>query len=99
VCRNTMPSAQPVETMPARPTTTPWRPAPGQISPLMASLVADAVAAHAAMSPVDRALHDADRRRSFGRGMGTDPGPNVLAEEVRRLRALVTQLGGDPHVK
>lgn len=50
-----------------------------------------AVKAYEALSPVDRALHDADQRRSFVRGQsGRDPGPDVLAEEVRRLRALLT---------
>jgi hypothetical protein len=62
-------------------------------------LITRALAAVEAMSPVDRALHDADQRRSFVRGMGKDPGPDVLAEEVRRLRALVVQLGGDPHAE
>lgn len=50
----------------------------------------EAVRAYEAMSPIDRALHDADQRRSFVRGQcGRDPGPNVLAEEVRRLRTLL----------
>lgn len=54
------------------------------IGPLMKK----AVAAFEAMSPVDKALHLADQRRSFVRGqIGRDPGPSVLAEEVRRLRA------------
>lgn len=42
------------------------------------------------LSPVDRALHDDDQRRSWVRGeSGTDPGEHVLAAEVRRLRALL----------
>jgi hypothetical protein len=66
----------------------------------LSALMARALAAVAAMSPVDRALLDSDQRLSFIRGMiGRDPGPDVLAEEVRRLRALVVQLGGDPHAK
>ncbi len=41
-----------------------------------------------ALSPVDQALHRDEQRRSWARGMcGRDPGPSVLAEEVRRLRA------------
>lgn len=45
------------------------------------------VAAYKAMSQLDKALHDAEQRRSFVRGQsGRDPGPDVLAEEVRALR-------------
>lgn len=47
-----------------------------------------------ALSPVEKALHDAERRRSFVRGqLGHDPGPDVLAEEVKRLRALLAEAG------
>lgn len=58
-------------------------------------LLKAAVAQYAAMSPVDKALHDDEQRRSFVRGQGgTDPGPGVLAEEVRRLRARLTAAEG-----
>lgn len=44
-------------------------------------------AALAAMSPVDRALHDSEQRRSWVRGMTCrEPPRDVLADEVRRLR-------------
>ena len=44
-------------------------------------------------APVDRALMIADQRRSFVRGeTGRDPG-DILADEVRRLRALLA--GGE----
>lgn len=47
-----------------------------------------AVAVYDALSPVDKALHDAEQRRSFVRGQtGREPAPDVLADEVRRLRA------------
>lgn len=50
-------------------------------------LIERARAAYDAMSPVDQALHDDEQRRSFVRGQcGHDPGPSILAEEVRRLR-------------
>ena len=52
------------------------------------ALLAAAVAARDAMSPVDRALHDAEQQRSWVRGeTGRDPGPNPLMEEIQRLRA------------
>lgn len=52
------------------------------------AIVAANKAALAAMSPVDRALHDSDQRRSWVRGMtGREPPRDVLADEVRRLRA------------
>jgi hypothetical protein len=45
-----------------------------------------AVARYEALSPVDKALHDSDQRRSWVRGeTGRDPG-DVLADEVKRLR-------------
>lgn len=44
--------------------------------------------AYEKLSPVDKALHDSDQRRSYVEGeTGRDPG-DVLADEVRRLRAL-----------
>lgn len=56
-------------------------------------LLREAVARYNAMSPVDKALLHSDQRRSFVRGqIGRDPGPDVLAEEVRRLRAENTAL-------
>lgn len=56
----------------------------------LAALVQRARAAYDAMSPVDRAMHDAEQRRSFIRGQcGRDPGPDVLVEEIKRLRALL----------
>ncbi|MBS7812300.1 hypothetical protein [Roseococcus pinisoli] len=49
------------------------------------------------LSPVDQALHRAEQRRSMIRGLaGQDPGPGILVEEVKRLRALVVSLGGTP---
>lgn len=43
-----------------------------------------------ALSPVDKAIHDAAQKRSFIRAQtGLDPGPDVLAEEVQRLRVLL----------
>lgn len=49
-------------------------------------LVAANKAALDAMSPVDRALHDSEQRRSWIRGMtGREPPRDVLADEVRRL--------------
>jgi hypothetical protein len=49
--------------------------------------VAEAVARYESLSPVDKALHDSEQRRSWVRGeTGRDPG-DVLADEVRRLRA------------
>lgn len=52
----------------------------------------DAVQAYAALGPVDKALHDAEQRRSFVRGqIGRDPGPDVLAAEVVRLLALLAE--------
>lgn len=54
------------------------------------------VEAYKAMPPVEQALHDAAQRRSFVRGQcGADPGPDVLAEEVLRLRALLADQGKD----
>lgn len=51
------------------------------------AIVAANKAALAAMSPVDRALHDSDQRRSWVRGMTCrEPPRDVLADEVRRLR-------------
>jgi hypothetical protein len=59
----------------------------------LADRLKDAVDAYNSLSPVDRALHDADQRRSFVRGQcGRDPGPDVLADEVRRLRAQMQQM-------
>lgn len=63
----------------------------------IASLLVRARMAYAAMSPVDRALHDTGQRRSLVRSMGHDPGPDVLADEVRRLRKLVIEMGGNPY--
>ncbi len=58
----------------------------------LAALIKKARASYDAMAPVERALHDADQRRSFVRGQsGRDPGPDVLAEEVRRLRGAVAE--------
>jgi hypothetical protein len=52
--------------------------------------VAEAVARYESLSPVDKALHDSEQRRSWVRGeTGRDPG-DVLADEVRRLRDLLT---------
>lgn len=49
--------------------------------------IAASKAALDAMSPVARALHDSDQRRSWVRGMtGREPPRDVLADEVRRLR-------------
>lgn len=51
-----------------------------------------AAAAFEALSPVDKALHLAEQRRSFVRGqIGRDPGPDVLATEVIALRARVAE--------
>lgn len=69
--------------------------------------VAAAVEAYNAMSPVDKALHDADQKRSFVRGqLGSEPGPStesILAAEVRRLRTALTPAGEvgaeDPVIK
>jgi hypothetical protein len=37
---------------------------------------------------VDQAIHCAEQRRSWVRGMcSTDPGPDLLVEEIQRLRA------------
>lgn len=53
----------------------------------LADAMTRARAAYDALSPMDKALADADQKRSFIRGQGgRDPGPDVLAEEVRRLR-------------
>jgi hypothetical protein len=60
-----------------------------------AEAVECAKAAYNALSPVDKALHDSDQRRSYVRGMCGDPGPDVLAEEVRRLRAETAALAGE----
>jgi hypothetical protein len=50
--------------------------------------MAKAIADYNALPAVDRALLDDEQRRSHIRGLlGEDPGPSVLAEEVRRLRA------------
>lgn len=58
----------------------------------IAELTAMARVKYENMSPVERALHDADQKRSFVRGQaGHDPGPDVLAEEVRRLRVALEQ--------
>lgn len=66
---------------------------PVETSETMADLVAKAQARFEALSPVDQALHISDQRRSFLRGMGADtPPPDVLADEVRRLRAANAQL-------
>ncbi len=50
--------------------------------------IRQSAADYAALSPLDRAIHDAAQRRSFVRGqMGHDPGPDVLVEEIAALRA------------
>ena len=65
---------------------------PSSASPDITAKLAEAVAAFEALPAVDRALHLADQRRSFVRGQcGRDPGPDVLAAEVRRLRALLEE--------
>ena len=57
------------------------------MSDLMAKARA-AVSAYDALSPVEKAIHDAEQRRSFVRGQtGRDPGPDVLSVEIDRLRA------------
>lgn len=54
----------------------------------LSKLLQQAQEAYDRLSPVDKALYDDERRRSFVKGMGgVDPGPSVLAEEVKRLRA------------
>ena len=54
--------------------------------------IREAVSAYKAMSPVEKALHDAAQRRSFVRGqMGSEPPRDVLADEVVRLRALLAE--------
>lgn len=59
----------------------------------MADLLRRAREAFDAMSPVDRAIHEAAQKRSFVRSMtGQDPGPDILAEEVKRLRVRVEAL-------
>ena len=54
--------------------------------------IAAARAAYDAMSPVDKALADSDQRSSFVRGQGGFPQPDVLADEVRRIRAKAEQM-------
>lgn len=62
-------------------------------APDIGPLLHAALARYNALSPVDKALHDSDQRRSFVHGqIGRDPGPDVLAEEVRRLRAEIAAL-------
>lgn len=64
----------------------------------LAELLKRSLASFEALSPVDKAFHRAEQRRSMIRGIaGQDPGPNVLVEEIKRLRALVVSLGGNPH--
>lgn len=56
-----------------------------------------AVAEYEALSPVDKALADSDQRRSYVKGeTGCDPG-DALADEVRRLRSLVSAARPDYH--
>lgn len=60
------------------------------------AMIAESVEAVKAMSPVDRELMHDEQRRSFVRGeTGRDPGPGVLAEEVRRLRAALLKAEGE----
>jgi hypothetical protein len=47
------------------------------------------------MTPVDRAIADAEQRRSMIRGLrGRDPGPSPLVEEIKRLRAALAARHG-----
>ena len=51
------------------------------------NMLEQALAAYAAMSPVERAIHDDAQRRSFLRGQtGRDPGENPLVTEIMQLR-------------
>jgi hypothetical protein len=53
-------------------------------------IIADLLAKGWPSDPVDRALMQSDQRRSFIRGQsGHEAPPDVLADEVRRLRGII----------